>query len=793
MSNEEKLQVLEKKIAHLKENFQIKIRALENEVSLLKQESKSMTPEVKETSVPELISSKSKKIEEIKEEVPKASTVEEEIPELDSLIKEFSVTEKVKNEQNKGQEVVKEQNTVAKPERNLEDFIGGNLIGKIGILVLLIGIAIFVKYASDQNWISETMRVLLAYMAGGVLFGLSLVLKKKYKTYSAVLLAGGIATFYFTTYLGFLFYTFPSQLPAFGIMFLATAFSIYQALKYDEEVVGMVGLVAAYVIPILLSDGGGKVWVLYTYMSILNAAVLFLGFHKNWHKLIITAFVASWLIFGLSIEKASLVSGMVFCILFFLIFSIGLVNETQKENHPTKQFLFFLNSLIVYGLGIALLQKEFIQDFDIFLRYVSVFTFLIAVLHFILGLAIGILSPQKFLVPVIISMAIVWLTVSIPIYFVENPHISHLLWLLETIAVLAFARVLKLVYLERLSIILATVLSFSLMYLWSLYYFGLEAVLGKLWNENFGVGLASILALIIVFWIHKFYPTNQKETHKNVVTSGKSNFIRNIILATFILAYLVFFLEVYQYLIVLEGTSVKQGLFRISDTLLFTSISLFIYSAIFLTVFISCNHFIWKDNLFYQISFFANFICILLFLVVGLNYTYELVELFVEGETTFSISIRWIAYLTLSVLAMISIFIKIPTEDNKPSSERKLYIVFLNIALLILLSFELHNYFLIQGFKNHEVADWVQKLGFTVLWACHSLLLIGFGIWRKRKFLRFAGFIIFGITLGKLFLYDITYISTASKIISFIAVGILLLVTSFLYQKYKHIILADDE
>lgn len=782
MNNDEKLKLLEKKVAHLKENFQIKITALENEIALLKKESK----------IPLLAPEKEEQVRKKTSVSEPIISAKEEEKELETLIEEFSVPESVQDKP-KIKEETNQQKTEAKPERNLEDFIGGNVIGKIGILVLLIGIAIFVKYASDQNWISETMRVLLAYFAGAILFGLSFLLKKKYKTYSAVLLAGSIATFYFTTYLGFAFYTFPAKLPAFGIMFLATAFSIYQALKYEEEIVGMVGLVAAYVIPILLNDGGGQVWILYTYMGILNGAVIFLGFYKNWHKLIITAFVSTWLIFGFSIEKASLLSVMGFSVLFFLIFSVALINEGKEENRPANQVLFFLNSLVAYATGIAILQKEFIHDIDLLLEYIALFSFLNAILHFIVGLGMHFLSPKKFLVPVIISMTIIWLTVSIPVYYVENPHISHLLWLLEILVVFACARILLLNYLEKLSILLTAILSISLIYLWSIYYFDSLVNLGKIWNENFGVGLASILSLIIVFWVNKFYPTSQKSTSKNQNKAKNSSFARNIILATLTLSYIVFFLEVYQYFIALDGTIVKKGLFNTSDTFLFTSISLFIYSALFLIIFMLLNHAVWKENLFYQVSFFGNFICILLFLVIGLNYTYELVNAFIEEKTSFSISLRWFAYVAILSLAITSIFIKTPIENNKASNERKLYIVFLNIAFLALLSFELNNYFLVQGFKNHEVADWVQKLGFTVLWGFYSLFLIVFGIWRKRKFLRFAGFIIFAVTLGKLFLYDISYISTASKIISFIAIGVLLLVTSFLYQKYKHIILADDE
>src|SRR5436190_23589430 len=53
---------------------------------------------------------------------------------------------------------------------SLENFIGLRLIHFIGIIVLVIGLSIGVKYAIDQDLISEGMRIILAYGAGVALY-----------------------------------------------------------------------------------------------------------------------------------------------------------------------------------------------------------------------------------------------------------------------------------------------------------------------------------------------------------------------------------------------------------------------------------------------------------------------------------------------------------------------------------------------------------------------------------------------------------------------------------------------
>ena len=87
-----------------------------------------------------------------------------------------------------------------------ERFIGGNLFNKIGIAIILIGVFIGVKYSIDHDLISPTMRIILGYLTGGALFGVGYYLKPKYEKFSAVLVSGAMAIFYFLTYVAYDFY-----------------------------------------------------------------------------------------------------------------------------------------------------------------------------------------------------------------------------------------------------------------------------------------------------------------------------------------------------------------------------------------------------------------------------------------------------------------------------------------------------------------------------------------------------------------------------------------------------------
>jgi len=91
-----------------------------------------------------------------------------------------------------------------------------------------------------------------------------------------------------------------------------------------------------------------------------------------------------------------------------------------------------------------------------------------------------------------------------------------------------------------------------------------------------------------------------------------------------------------------------------------------------------------------------------------------------------------------------------------------------------------------------HVLTQTHKIGFPILWGLASFLIIAVGLKWKRKQLRIISLTLFLVTLLKLFIWDIRGISEGGKIAAFISLGVLLLVVSFMYQRLKKLLLADD-
>jgi uncharacterized membrane protein len=250
---------------------------------------------------------------------------------------------------------------------SLENLIGLRLIHLIGIVVLVIGLSLGVKYAIDKNLISEGLRIILAYAAGAVLFILSFRLKKEYAGFSAILFSGAMASIYFTTYGAFVYYHFLSYTAAFIVMIVLTIFTAYQALSYNRQEIALLGLVGAYGIPFLISPNTGRPEMLFMYISIINCGVAFLCAKKQWTIVGRVAQAISWLLFiGWAVwqnDEKLKTYGLIFMFLFFALFTINALSPKlfRKEQLSwaavyqliTNNIAFYIAALFVFGYSFA--------------------------------------------------------------------------------------------------------------------------------------------------------------------------------------------------------------------------------------------------------------------------------------------------------------------------------------------------------------------------------------------------------------------------------------------------------
>src|SRR4030095_9592597 len=119
---------------------------------------------------------------------------------------------------------------------------GLRIVHLVGIVVLVIGLSIGVKYAIDRELISEAARIVLASLVGITLYILSWRLRKKYQLFSAILFSGAMASLYFTTYAAFVYYGFFPFAITFPLMVGLTVYTAFESIRYDRQEIAALGM-----------------------------------------------------------------------------------------------------------------------------------------------------------------------------------------------------------------------------------------------------------------------------------------------------------------------------------------------------------------------------------------------------------------------------------------------------------------------------------------------------------------------------------------------------------------------
>lgn len=99
-----------------------------------------------------------------------------------------------------------------------------------------------------------------------------------------------------------------------------------------------------------------------------------------------------------------------------------------------------------------------------------------------------------------------------------------------------------------------------------------------------------------------------------------------------------------------------------------------------------------------------------------------------------------------------------------------------------------------QGAPREEITRLSNRLQLTLsmVWILYSLALMAAGIWRRKQGARLMAFGLFGLTILKLFLFDLSFLETPYRIVSFIVLGLILIGVSYVYSRYKGLFMAND-
>ena len=695
-----------------------------------------------------------------------------------------------------------------KLKSGIENFIGENLISKIGIAITVLGVAIGAKYSIEHELISPLTRIILGYLMGLILLGFGIKLKPAYENFSAVLVSGAIAILYFITYAAYSFYNLFPQLPAFLLMVVFTSFAVLAAIRYDKQVIAHIGLVGAYAVPFLLSEGSGKVAILFTYMAIINIGILLIALKKYWKPLYYSSFFGTWIIFGAwyftkykSAEHFTLAFSFLagfFIIFYILILTYKLIHKDRFLSGEI--YLLLLNAFLFYGIGYTMLNGEKNGS-----QLLGLFTLANAFIHFIVSVFI---YRQKLvdrnLVYLVAGLVIVFITIAIPVQLDGNW--VTLLWAGEAALLFWIGRTKEVPVYEKLSYPLMYLAFFSIIHDWQHIHIDYSPDKSgprntPVFNINFlnAVVFTGFFSLITYLNNSKKYspPEFSRKYLKALFNYSIPAMLLIVIYAAFRNEIAVYWDQLHaDYTQLVQPETRKDFQFVYDqDYIYFKKTWILNYTMLFLSTLAFVNIKYLKVKTLALINMFLLVLVLATFLTDGLLVLQSLKDSYYNQTQTafnlsssFNMTIRYISY--AAVYLLLFAFYRYTREDFiKPVSINLgiLFDILLFTSILWIASTEMITWMDIQKYSASN------KLALSILWGIYALLLIILGIWKKKKHLRIGAIALFAVTLIKLFFYDISSMATISKTIVFISLGVLLLIISFLYNKYKHLISEENE
>ena len=682
----------------------------------------------------------------------KTPDVEEETPE--------TIEESVEEEQEEPAMAMEEEEEIEEyttSETNFEKYIGENLFGKIGILIFIIGIGFFVKYAIDQNWINETARTLMGYAVGAGMLVLAERLHKRYHTFSSLLAGGAFGIYYLITAIAFHYYALFSHTIAFVILCVTTIFMSAVSVLYDRKELAVTALVGGFIAPFIISTDSSSIISLQIYITILNIGMFCLAMYKKWAILPMVSFAFTYIIlwgttalgsFSDSEAGTTYPTLFAFATLFYVIFLLPVVFILRTQYGENTRF--GLLGIITANSFMYLIYGDFLlQHFEASSDTTAYLAFFIAAINLAIHLYLRFrVEGQDTLRNLMLGLAVTFATMGIPILFSATNVL--MVWAAESVLLLwLFTKEKNRIY-ELASAVLLLLTLGALAYYRTTDTFIHDTGDSLFFNGAFFVTTFVSIAYYVVAVIMQ-YNKELFSDMRRLIAYTPCNAIAYAL--GFSILYLAFRDNFHFHL--------EQPISEYASLL--TANVMLLGGALILRKRFEIS----ENKLAYEISLYLAGI---LFAMTVWNYTIP--EGLLLRWLMALVTIAYMAYCMRGQLLVTSNQRNLHTEYSIIST-----LMWLTLTRLLLITFNEVNF----------------STAFSLSLGIAAFILMCIGMRYHSKEIRIVSLAEFGIIIGKLILNDVWAMPALGKIIVFISLGAILLILSFLYQKLKDALFNEKE
>ncbi len=296
-------------------------------------------------------------------------------------------------------------------------FTDGNVVVRVGIVVLFFGVAFLVKYAAEHSMFPIELR-----LAGAALGALGLIvggwrLRHRRSGYALLLQGGGIGIFYITVFGAAKLYNMLPMGMAFGLMVAIVVLSSALALLQNSRSLAAFGLSGGFLAPILTSTGGGSHVMLFSYYALLNMGILGIAWFKAWRELNLLGFAFTFIIGSLwgvqYYVPEHFATTEPFLILFFAFYvAIAVLFALRSP----LQLRGYVDASLVFGVPVVgfAMQAGLVKDMEYGLAWSAM---AMALFYIVLASALWRrhIDGMRMLTEAFLALGVVFATMTIPL------------------------------------------------------------------------------------------------------------------------------------------------------------------------------------------------------------------------------------------------------------------------------------------------------------------------------------------------------------------------------------------
>ncbi len=247
----------------------------------------------------------------------------------------------------------------------IERMLETNIVAKLGVVVLFFGVGFLLKFAYDRGVFPPEIRLLGVAVASAVMLFIGLKVIQTKRTYALILFGGAMGLMYLDVFFALKTFALISAVVGFVLFAALGVATIVLAVRLDARAFAALGLLGAFMAPILASTGSGNHVLLFSYYLLLNLLILGASWFKAWRELNFIGFLFTFaiaLIWGYTTyQPAYFATVEPFLILFSLLYLAIPILFAQRQPPQLKGVV---DGTLVFGmpLSAAMLQAALTRD-----------------------------------------------------------------------------------------------------------------------------------------------------------------------------------------------------------------------------------------------------------------------------------------------------------------------------------------------------------------------------------------------------------------------------------------------